>query len=524
MEGDALSKGRTASVVAALALLAAALRLPTLLHAGIWRDEANVYVELGASTLVDFLHRVAAIDYHPPLYFVLEYVWSKIAGVGEIAFESVPLAISIATVPAVYFLGKAAGSKAAGLLAAAFFAVAPLAITYSTDYLYPLAIFADTLLALQVTVARKAPLTVKQSVLTAGTSLFAVYSHYTALILIPLLVVWALGSPAGLRHGARVALAIVVGTLPFVLWLPVFLHQRQVGLPYDASPQPSQIAVFFVSALALLAPVPPSPIIVAAFAAALLVPTVVALRDSLKSDYIALGVVALGAMAIVSAAGLNTVRYVLPFCTMLYVCVAWLFVAIAMRLQREDPVGSRRWGVPLAAVLALALFVTNTAYVVADGPIPHSGIRTFMATVPVDEETLYVIAPDYMAPDLAYYGRGKGVRFLGFARLEHPEYYVLDGYTQLWNDPLIVQKAFTAIENQNKRYRYLVVIVDAWTHDAHEIPFSKTRKLLAKLESRYRLLSRVNYEGRWEPVSVYRFEMAAQPYRSRGAVRESGTQ
>lgn len=511
MEGGASSKGRAASIVVALALVATALRLPTLLHAGIWRDEANVYVELGASTLVDFLHRVAAIEYHPPLYFILEYFWSRVAGVGEFAFELLPLAFSIATVPVVYLLGRAAGSRAAGLVAAGFFAVAPVAITYSTDYLYPVAIFANAILALQVTAARKEALTPKTYVFTAASSLLAVYAHYTALIFIPLLIVWAILSPRGIGHGIRVAAAIAIGALPFLLWLPVFVHQHRVGLPYDASPQPSQIAAFFVSALALLAPVPPSPIIIAAFAAALLLPAIVVLRDSFKSDALALGAVALCASVLVSAAGLTKVRYVLPFCTLLYVCAAWVFVAFAVRLLREDPQESRRWGIPLTAILTSALFVTNTAYVVADGTIPHSGVRTFMATAPVDEQTLYLIAPDYMAPDLAYYSRGKGVRFLGFARLSHPEYYVLDGYVDLWNDPLLLRKALSAIADERHEYRYLDVIIDTWTHDANRIPFGKARQLVTGLERRYRLTDEVRYDGRWEPVTVYRFDMASRP-------------
>jgi hypothetical protein len=166
-------------------------------------------------------------------------------------------------------------------------------------------------------------------------------------------------------------------------------------------------------------------------------------------------------------------------------------------------------GVPLAAILALALIATNINFVAADGGTPHSGMRTFLTTVPVDKHTLYVVAPDYMAPDLAYYARGKNIRFLGFARLNHSEYYVLDDYAALWNDPLVVEKAVTAIRAEQTRYRYLVVIVDSWTHDAHEIPFSKARELVVKLEDHYRLVSQVNYVGRWEPVSVYRFDMTA---------------
>lgn len=495
-------------VVALVALAAALVRVPALLHGGIWRDEANVYVELMAPSFGDFLHRVAAIDYHPPLYFLLEYLWARIAGLNEFAFESMPLAFSVATVPVLYALGKAAGSKAAGVVASVFFAVAPLAVSYGTDYIYPLAIFANACLTLQVTIARRSAPTFESYALTAGASLLAIYSHYTALVLIPLLIVWALLSPSGIKHGARVAGALVAGALPFVLWLPVFLHQHHVGLPYHNPAQPGQSVTFALTALALLAPVPASLAVVAIFAAAL-VPAILALsRSSLQSDCAAIGAIALAAIATVSAiGGLTAVRYVLPFCTLLYVFVAWLFVSLAAKVRRDDLAAWSRWGVPLTALFAAALVVADVRSAILDGRTPFSGMRTFLRSIPPDARTLYLIAPDYVAPDFAYYSRGTNARFIGFARLNHPEYYVLDDYEQLWNDPALMQRMLQTIAAQPRKIRYLDVVADSWAHDSYRIPFGKVHQLVAELERRYPLVSRSQYAGRWEPITVYRFEM-----------------
>ena len=503
-----MKSGIVGFAIVAVALLAILLRLPTLLYDGIWRDEANVYVELMAPSFVDFLHRVSAIDYHPPLYFLLEYAWSKIAGIGELAFEALPFACSIATVSAVYLLGKAAASRAVGIVSATFFAVAPLAITYSTDYLYPLATLTYTCLAAAVTIARKEEPTPRRYALVCISSLAAVLSHYTALIFIPLLVIWSFLSPRGIKEGARVAAAIIAGALPFLLWLPVFLHQHHVGLPYDNPPQFSRSAEFFVAALELLVPVPPAPIIIAIFSAVLVLPALTLSRDSLKADCFALGLLALCATAAVSAlGGFSTVRYVLPFCTLLYTFFAWLLVSFGRRLRREDPASWNHWGMPAAVGLAVVLCAMNARYALADAAVPHSGVRTFLASVPSDPGTLYLIAPDYMAPTFAYYARTRNVTYVGFARLEHPEYYVLDGYADLWSDPAVIAQTLHAVAARSRRFRYLDVVVDSWAHNADRVPFGKVWRLVAELKRRYILISQANYSGRWEPISVYRFDV-----------------
>ncbi|HZZ00138.1 MAG TPA: glycosyltransferase family 39 protein, partial [Candidatus Baltobacteraceae bacterium] len=350
----------------AIVLVAAAMRIPSLLHDGIWRDEANVYVELGAATFGDFLHRVAAIDFHPPLYFVLAYGWVKLAGLSEVSLKALPFAFSVATVPVVYRLGRAADSESTGFVAATFFAVAPLTVSYSTMYLYPLAILADGLLALAVTTARRKPHSALQYAAVFGTSLLAVYSHYTGLIIAALLIVWALFSPRGWKHGALLACAILLGALPFAFWLPVFWHQHHVGLPYQSPAPFSRSAQAVALALAQLVPVPPAPVAVALFTSMLAPGALLALRNrGWQSDGFALGAVSICAILAVASTGLLVVRYVLPFCSLFYVCVAWLLTLTAGHLRSNDPSTWKRWKVPATALLAAVLLAANTSYTLA---------------------------------------------------------------------------------------------------------------------------------------------------------------
>ncbi|HKE38102.1 MAG TPA: glycosyltransferase family 39 protein [Candidatus Baltobacteraceae bacterium] len=495
----------------AVVLVAAALRVPSLLHDGIWRDEANVYVELTAATFGAFLHRVAAIDFHPPLYFILAYGWVKIAGLSEVSLKALPFVFSVATVPVVYRLGKAADSEAAGFVAATLFAVAPLTINYSTMYLYPLAILADGLLALAVTTARRKPDSALQYAAVFGATLLAVYSHYTGLILAAILAVWALWAPRGWKHGARLACTIVLGVLPFAFWLPVFLHQHHVGLPYQAPASFSRSAQAVTLALAQLVPVPPMPVAVALFVAVLAPGAVVALRTrGWQSDAFALGAVSICAILAVASTGLLVVRYVLPFCSLFYVCLAWLLTLTARQLESNDPSTWRRWRAPVTAVLTAALVYANTAYTLAETRLPRSGIRTFLTTVPVDPRTLYVIAPDYAAPEFAYYARDSGARFIGFARIDRPEIFVLDDYEAIWNDGTLVSKVQAAIASRAAQFRYLDVVVDDNARDQYHIPFSRVRQLITALQQQYDLVERRDYPGRWEPISVYRFRLTVE--------------
>ena len=300
------------SVVVALVsitIVGVIIRLPCLLHDGLYRDDANVYVELSAGSLGDFFHRVAALEWHPPLYFFFAYLWSKIAGTSELALKGLPFVFSLITIPAVYRLGKLAASEGVGLVAAAFFAVTPLAVDYSTMYVYPFAGFVFVVLAIQVAHARREHATPMRLVLVTIATALATYTHYSALFFVPALVIWALTSPTGLRQGAVTGAAIAIGCLPFLLWFPVFMHQQHIGLPYQTPTSIGERAAFFLmKALLAFVPVRAKSLDWTVFATMAIAGFCLARRQFARSDAAAMGVIFLLVLFLVSCTGLMRVR------------------------------------------------------------------------------------------------------------------------------------------------------------------------------------------------------------------------
>ncbi len=82
----------------------------------------------------DVIHNLVTQDTHPPLYFVLAYLWMKLFPsdgglVSLFAARSLPAIIGAASIPCVYVLGKVAfRSPLVGHLAAAMMAISPYGI------------------------------------------------------------------------------------------------------------------------------------------------------------------------------------------------------------------------------------------------------------------------------------------------------------------------------------------------------------------------------------------------------------
>ena len=245
----ATARRRETAVAVSIVVLACLIRLPGLFGDGLWRDQANVYVQLSAPDFAEFFRRVVGTEWHPPLYFALVYGWTRIAGTSEFALTGLPFAFGIATVALVYRLGKSMAGFGAGAIAALLYAMAPFAVAYSCEYLYPLAGFVSMLAAWLVFRARGRLLTPRGVATLATASLLAVCTHYTALIYVPLLALWALTGGAPLRRRIGMACALAAGAVPFVLWLPVFVAQRRIGLPYQSAPSAADKLAFFVRAL-----------------------------------------------------------------------------------------------------------------------------------------------------------------------------------------------------------------------------------------------------------------------------------
>jgi uncharacterized membrane protein len=502
------SSARRKFVLFAVVAVAIVMRLPGLLRDGLWRDQANLYVQVSAPTFGSFLARVAGTEWHPPLFFLVGYAWLKLVGVSELAFTLLPFLFSIATVPIVYALGKAVASHRVGILASFLYAIAPFPIDYAEEYLYPLMGLFATLLALLVARARREALTPARWGAVAIVTLAAVYTHYTALVFVPLLILWALWPGGDRRHALRLAGALLAGALPFALWLPVLLVQRAVGLPNQWPPPALHERISYVGLTALRSmPGSPEPLAIALAAIFGIAFVTLAVRRRLDSDAGALGAIFFAMLVLTAAAGLTTPRYVVPYCELFYVFLAWIAVAFAQETGLLHSAIRPAWLTPITAVVLCVFVAFGIQTLFKPNRPPKSGIRTFAAQLTPNRQTLYLIAPDYLASTFSFYTRTTAYR--GFVRWNHPEIFRLAGYAAAWNEKGAVRGTLREIEAAAAQYRELDLVLDNSARNEGKLPYGRSLTLLRDLLARYPLIGAAQYAGRVEPISVYRFELTA---------------
>ncbi|MBS1870707.1 MAG: glycosyltransferase family 39 protein [Actinobacteria bacterium] len=219
--------------LAAILALAALLRFATLRTQSIWFDEAATW-DLVRRPFGEMLRRIPDGESNPPLFYVLEWIWTRVFGDGEAGLRSLPALAGLLTVPVAYGIARHAASALprratwAGLAAAALVAVDPLLVWFSQEARsYALATLLSALALLLLQRAQDD----RRGRLLAGwavVSALALATHYfTAFVLAPQ-ALWLLW-----RHPRRRAAACAVGAVAAagLALLPLLL--AQAGNPYD---------------------------------------------------------------------------------------------------------------------------------------------------------------------------------------------------------------------------------------------------------------------------------------------------
>ncbi len=186
--------------LAALLLLAAALRLSTLDLQSFWYDEAFTPVHVLHPSLWATLRAVVHTENTPPLWYVIAWADTRAFGTGEIALRWPSALAGIATVPVAWVIGRElTGRRATAIAAGAFVAVNPLFVWYSQEArAYGLFVLISALAMLCFLRAQREP-TPKRLAAFAVSASLALMSHYFAAFLIAPMVLWLLGR----RHRAK---------------------------------------------------------------------------------------------------------------------------------------------------------------------------------------------------------------------------------------------------------------------------------------------------------------------------------
>ncbi|MGD9316216.1 MAG: glycosyltransferase family 39 protein, partial [Anaerolineae bacterium] len=128
--------------IALLTLLAFARGVWALGDKSLWWDESLslhrsqetlFYALSGQITLTDNVDDVVTIDNHPPLYFVLLWVVTRLLGQSEFALRYLSLAAVVLLVPLLYTTGKRLVDGWAGLGAAVLGALSPMYLWYGQE-------------------------------------------------------------------------------------------------------------------------------------------------------------------------------------------------------------------------------------------------------------------------------------------------------------------------------------------------------------------------------------------------------
>jgi 4-amino-4-deoxy-L-arabinose transferase-like glycosyltransferase len=233
---------RTPALVAALALLALALRLPQL-DQSLFGDELFAYDEVARRSFGGMLDAVLhGPEVTPPLYFVLAWVSAHI-GDPAIWLRLPSLIAGVALVPVTYALGALTVGRRAALAAAAIVALSPHAGFYAVEArpyaLLALAAAASTVCLLRALDTRQAGWWAAY----AAVSLAAVSTHLTAIFVLGAQALWAAVTHRDQLR--QIVVANVVAGIAFAPWLPR-LRRDDVGwllnLYGGFDPSPSELA------------------------------------------------------------------------------------------------------------------------------------------------------------------------------------------------------------------------------------------------------------------------------------------
>lgn len=234
------------AILAGVLLVAIAFRFVT--KSDLWLDEAltvNI-AHAPLSDLVELLKRDGA----PPLYYLLLHGWMAIFGTGDVAARALSGVLGILSLPLAYFAGARLGGsdpvrrRWVAWSAVLVVASSPYAIRYSSEarmYMLAMVLVLAGYLAIWRAVERPSVGRLIPVALVTGALLYTQYWAFFLVGVVGVSQLWLVWRRKGeeRRTALRILIAIAIGGLLFVPWLPTFAYQMQhTGTPWDTPTSP----------------------------------------------------------------------------------------------------------------------------------------------------------------------------------------------------------------------------------------------------------------------------------------------
>lgn len=231
--------------VAVVLVLGVLTRFVTISH--LWLDEAQT-VAIAALPLGDMAEGLRH-DGAPPLFYVMLHGWMKVFGDGELSTRFLSGVFAVAALPLMWLAARRLGGTRVAWAAVLLLASSPFAVRYATEArMYSLVVLLVLVGYLALWELLERPSSTRAAVgvgvVTGALLLTHYWSLYLVFVVAVTLYVVARRGDGVRRAGARRGLvAMALGSLLFVPWLPSFFYQVQhTGTPWGA---PGKIRTVF---------------------------------------------------------------------------------------------------------------------------------------------------------------------------------------------------------------------------------------------------------------------------------------
>ncbi len=227
------------AVPIATGLVAVGVVLRFVCHSQLWLDEA-LTVNL-AKLPLGKIPGALRHDGAPPLYYAVLHFWMLAFGEGNFAVRALSGVVSAASLPLAWMAGQRLGGRRLAWAALLLMASSPFAISYATSArMYSFMILWAVLGFLAMARALEQPTTSR--LMWVGTlAAVVLYTHYWGIYLVAVTGLWLLlrvrrasDDGAARRASRSCLLALALGSLAFLPWLPSFVYQTlHTGTPWS---------------------------------------------------------------------------------------------------------------------------------------------------------------------------------------------------------------------------------------------------------------------------------------------------
>ena len=397
-----------------LAFVAAVVGLLTrlIVRSGLWLDEALTVsiASLPVDQIVDALRR----DGHPPAHYVLLHFWMELFGEGDAAVRSLSVVFGMGALVLLAVIARRLGGPELAVIVVIVLSLSAFAVRYSSETrMYSLVMLLVTVGWLLLDdLLRRGRVGVVRLVGLALVTAALLYTHYWSIWLLGavglmlIALVWR-GEGASRRPPLLALGAIGVGSIAFLPWLPVMLHQLgSTGTPWATATRPTTALAYTLADLgaglysdaAMVAIVVAVLILLAVFGVAagrrrilLELTTVPQVRPEAVGAALTF---LLGTLAAFATGSAFATRYTAVIVPLLVVLVAAGLTRFEDRVLRS-----------IAVYAVAGLFVVGAGWNVLDTRTQSVSLADRIITVSEErtpgEGALVVACPDQLSPSLA---------------------------------------------------------------------------------------------------------------------------